>query len=190
MQADDRQLVLGLGVVEPQVQAAPLERLGQLARVVAGEQHDRLCARIDAAELGDRDLEVREHLEQHRLELLVGLVDLVDQQHDRLLGGDRAQQRPREQELLAEDVVLDGLPAGVVGLGLDPQQLLAVVPLVERLGLVEPLVALQAHELAAEHRASALASSVLPTPAGPSTSTGLPSRVARYATSAVDSPGR
>ncbi len=31
-------------------------------------------------------------------------------------------------------------------LGLDPQQLLAVVPLVQRLGLVEPLVALQAHE--------------------------------------------
>ena len=37
-----------------------------------------------------------------------------------------------------------------VGLGLDPQQLLAVVPLVQRLGLVEALVALQPHELAAE----------------------------------------
>ena len=38
--------------------------------------------------------------------------------------------------------------------------------------------------------ASAFASSVLPTPAGPSTSTGLPSRAARKATSAVDSPGQ
>src|SRR4051812_40785860 len=38
--------------------------------------------------------------------------------------------------------------------------------------------------------ASALASSVLPTPAGPSTRIGLPSRAARYETSAVDSPGR
>jgi hypothetical protein len=46
-------------------------------------------ARLDRAQLGDRDLEVGEDLEQHRLELLVGLVDLVDQQHDRLLGGDR-----------------------------------------------------------------------------------------------------
>ena len=35
-------------------------------------------------------------------------------------------------------------------LGLDPQQLLAVVPLVQRLGLVEALVALQAHERAAQ----------------------------------------
>ena len=36
--------------------------------------------------------------------------------------------------------------AGARRLGLDPQQLLAVVPLVQRLGLVEALVALQAHE--------------------------------------------
>ena len=103
-------------------------------------------ARLDPAQLGDRDLEVAQQLEQHRLELLVGLVDLVDQQHDRLGRGDRLQQRAGEQELLAEDVVLDGLPAGALGLGLDPQQLLAVVPLVQRLGLVEALVALQAHE--------------------------------------------
>ena len=137
-------------VVEPQVQAAALERLGQLARVVGGQQHDRVRPRLDPAELGDRDLEVGQQLEQHRLELLVGLVDLVDQQHDRLGRGDRGHQRPREQELLAEDVVLHRVPAGALGLGLDAQQLLAVVPLVQRLGLVEPLVALQAHELAVE----------------------------------------
>jgi hypothetical protein len=107
-------------------------------------------ARLDAAQLGDRDLEVREELEQHRLELLVGLVDLVDQQHDRLLGADRLHQRPGEEELLAEDVVLNRVPARPGRLGLDPQQLFAVVPLVQRLGLVEPLVALQAHEPAAE----------------------------------------
>ena len=107
--------------------------------------------RLDPPQLRDRDLEVAQQLEQHRLELLVGLVDLVDQQHDRLLRGDRLHQRAGEQELRAEDVVLDGVPAGVVAaLGLDPQQLLAVVPLVERLGLVEALVALQAHERAAE----------------------------------------
>ena len=47
-----------VGVVEPEVQAAALERLGQLARVVRGQQHDGLRARLDAAELGDRDLEV------------------------------------------------------------------------------------------------------------------------------------
>ena len=37
----------------------------------------------------------------------------------------------------------------LVAAGLDPQQLLAVVPLVDRLGLVEALVALQADQLAA-----------------------------------------
>ena len=104
---------------------------------------DRVAARLDHAELGDRDLEVGQELEQHRLELLVGLVDLVDQQHDGLLGRDRGEQRPLEQELLAEDVLLDGLPAGVLRLGLDAQELLAVVPLVQRLGLVEALVALE-----------------------------------------------
>ena len=114
VQADDLELVLEPRVVEPQVQAAALERLGQLARVVGGQQHDRVRARLDAAQLRDRDLEVREDLEQHRLELLVGLVDLVDEQHDRLGRGDRRHQRALEQELLAEDVVLDLLPAGVV----------------------------------------------------------------------------
>ena len=148
VQADDLHLPLELGVVEPEVEAAALQRLGQLARVVRGEDDDRHRRRRDLAQLGDRDLEVGEQLEQHRLELLVGLVDLVDQQHDRLGAGDRLHQRPLEQELLAEDVVVDVLPAGLAA-GLDPQQLLAVVPLVQRLGLVEALVALQANQLAA-----------------------------------------
>ena len=148
VQADDLHLALQIRVVEPEVEAAPLQRLGQLARVVRGEDDDRHRGRRDLAQLGDRDLEVGEQLEQHRLELLVGLVDLVDQQHHRLGAGDRLHQRPLEQELLAEDVAVDLLPAGLAA-GLDPQQLLAVVPLVERLGLVEPLVALQADQLAA-----------------------------------------
>ena len=149
VQAHDLELALHVGVVEPEVEAAPLQRLGELARVVGGEQHERMALGLDHAELGNRDLEVRQHLEQHRLELLVGLVDLVDQQHHRLLGDDRLQQRAGEQELLAEDVVLDLLPGRLLRLGLDPQQLLAVVPLVEGLGLVEPLVALEADQLAA-----------------------------------------
>jgi hypothetical protein len=150
VQPDDLELVLELRVVEPEVEAAALQRLGQLARVVGGEEHDRARPRLDAAELGDRDLEVAEDLEEHRLELLVGLVDLVDQQHDRVRRRDRRHERPLEQELLTEDVVLHVLPAGALGLGLDAQQLLAVVPLVQRLGLVEALVALQAHERALE----------------------------------------
>ena len=139
-----------LGVVEPQVQAAALQRLGELTRVVTREEDDRPRLRLDPAELRDADLEVREQLEQHRLELLVGLVDLVDQEDDRLGRCDRGHERAGEQELLAEDVLLHVLPAGGVRLGLDPEQLLAVVPLVQRLRLVQALVALEPDEGAVE----------------------------------------
>jgi hypothetical protein len=121
-------------------------------------------ASLDHAQLRDRDLEIRQDLEEHRLELLIGLVDLVDQQHDRFGGGDRLQQRPGEQELLGEDVPhhlsgrvlvcecgrgrVCGRPLIQAALGVDAEQLLAVVPLVQRLGLVEALVALQADQLA------------------------------------------
>src|SRR3989440_3165508 len=75
VQAHDLKLVLQRGVVEPQVQAAPLQRLRQLARVVRGQEHDRVRLRAHRTELGDRDLKVRENLKQHGLELLIGLVD-------------------------------------------------------------------------------------------------------------------
>ena len=104
VELDDLHLALELGIVEPEVEAAALQRLGQLARVVRGEDDDRHRRRRDLAQLGDRDLEVGEELEQHRLELLVGLVDLVDQEDDRVGAGDRLHQRPLEQEFLGEDV--------------------------------------------------------------------------------------
>ena len=63
-------------------------------------------AALDHAQLGDRDLEIGEDLEEHRLELLVGLVDLVDQEDDGLGVGDRAQERAREEEVLGEDLGL------------------------------------------------------------------------------------
>ena len=143
----DLLLALDVGVVDVQVEAAPLQRLRQLTGVVRREEHDRPLRALDRAELGDRHLEVGEHLEQQRLGLDLDPVDLVDEQHDRLLGADRLEQRTGEQERLGEDVGLDVLPVGVVlPVGLDAQQLLLVVPLVERLGLVETLVALQADQ--------------------------------------------
>ena len=45
--------------------------------------------------------------EQERLELLVGAVDLVDQQHRRVGAADGGEQRPLEQIVLREDVLLD-----------------------------------------------------------------------------------
>ena len=69
------------------------------------------CCRLDGAELRDRHLEIGQHLEQERLEGLVGAVELVDQQHRRAgrVGLERLQQRPLDQEALGEDVVLEPL---------------------------------------------------------------------------------
>ena len=105
------------------------------------------------AELGDRHLVLREDLEEQRLGLELDPVDLVDEQHDRLGRPDRLEQRPGEEELLGEDVLLrrrshDVAPGPVVA-RLDAQQLLLVVPFVEGLRLVETLVALQTDEPAA-----------------------------------------
>ena len=79
------------------------------------------------------------------------------------------------------------VPAGLAGVPVDLQaeQLLAVVPLVQGPGLVDALVALQPDQPGAVTAATALASSVLPTPAGPSTSSGLPRRSARKTVVAV-----
>ena len=57
-------------------------------------------ARADRAELGNRHLVIGQHFEQVRLERLVGAVELVDQQHrrDAVLGRQRLQQRPPQQE--------------------------------------------------------------------------------------------
>ena len=109
----------------------------------------RLATGADRAELRDRDLEVGEHLEQERLELLVGAVDLVDQQHDGLVGVDRLEQRPTDQELGPEQLVLGDR---ALLRGTDVQQLARVVPLVDGVRDVEPLVALEADQPGASSR--------------------------------------
>ncbi len=90
-----------VGVPDPVVEAAALERVVQVAGAVRGQHHPRPARGADGADLGDRHLEVGEQLEQERLELVVGAVDLVDQQHRRHGVGvlDRLEQRPPLQEL-------------------------------------------------------------------------------------------
>ena len=191
LRGDDLALALGVRVVEVQVEAAPLDRLGQLAAGVGGEHDVRAAYGGDGAELGDRDLEVRQHLQQQPLDLDVGLVDLVDQQHGRLLASDRRQQRPGQQELVGEDVVVGLVPRLVAGARLDAQQLLLVVPLVERAGLVEPLVALQPDQVGAGRpRRPPWPARSCRRPAGPSTSSGFSSAPARYAVVAVAGSAR
>ena len=142
-QPHDLDLALEAGMADPVEEAASLERVVQLPRPVRGQDDGRPALRPHGPELGDRDLEVRQHLEQERLELVVGAVDLVDQQHDRVRALDRLQQRPRDQELAPEELGLGDR----AGLGrADVQQLPRVVPLVDGVGDIEPLVALEADQ--------------------------------------------
>ena len=108
---------------------------------------------LDRADLRDRDLEVGQDLEQVRLELLVGPVDLVDEQDRRDAVGrlERLEERPADQELGAEDVVR----GRVLGLAArleqpDLEHLARVVPLVDGRVDVEALVALEPDEPRAE----------------------------------------
>ena len=69
---------------------------------------------------------------------------------------DRGEQRAGEQELLAEDVVAGLVPRLVGPARGDPQQLLGVVPLVQRAGLVDALVALQPDQPGVRRRGDGL----------------------------------
>ena len=161
LQPDDGELFVGRREVDEEMQAAALETVGQLARIVRRRAPPAGCSCADRAELGHRDLEVRQHLEQERLELRLGLVDLVDQEHDRIGDSIACEQRARREEAVREEgVVLARDPCDRVGQRrrvrdqlADPllqelgvEELLGVLPLVERLALVEPFVALQADE--------------------------------------------
>ena len=136
-------------VVEVQVQAAALERFRELARRVRRQEHDRGCvARPSspsrgsspgsrtAARAGTPRTRTRSGRSRRRAARR-GSAERI-----------ALQQRTLEQERLVEDRLLDLLPVVLTRLvGLDAQQLLAVVPLVERASLVQTLVALQPDEL-------------------------------------------
>ena len=97
------------------VEAAPLDRIVQVARAVGREHDDRRVRGGDRADLGDRHARLGEQLEQERLEVVVGAVDLVDQEHGRPRAGvlERAQERPPDEVVGAEEVVLGDRAAAV-----------------------------------------------------------------------------
>jgi hypothetical protein len=101
--AHDLGLALAARVVDPVVQAAPLERVVQLARAVRGQHDQRPAGGADRPELGDRHLEVGEQLQQERLERVVGAVDLVDEQDHRAVLLQGLQQRPAQQVAPGEE---------------------------------------------------------------------------------------
>ena len=149
----DLDLALDRRVPDPVEERAALQRVVQLARAVRGEDDRRPPACADRPELGNRDLEVREHLEQEGLELLVGAVDLVDEEHDRPVGVDRLEQRAADEELRPEELLLGD---GALLRGADVQELARVVPLVDGVRDVEALVALQPDQARVERRRESL----------------------------------
>ena len=173
--AHDLDLALRRRVVDPLVQAAALDRVVQVARAVGGQHDHRRVRRADRAELRDRHRGLGEQLEQERLEVVVGAVDLVDQQHRRprpgvlaaraaaaARSGSRGPNRSSSDSAL---VVRVRQP--------DAQQLARIVPLVQRLGRVDPVVALQADQRRVEDRGERLGRPrSCPTPASPSSSSG------------------
>src|SRR5437867_7107615 len=115
-------------------------------------------------ELRYRDLQAQEHLPQDRLELRLDVDEHAHEEDERRLREERGQERARRQEPEGEErVLLAGDLGDRVGQGrrvgdqladalaqeLRVEELLGVLPLVERLALVEPLVALETNEPAA-----------------------------------------
>ena len=127
-----------------------------VAGAVARQHDERRGIGAERPELRDRDLPVRQDLQQVRLELVVGAVDLVDEEHGDgpLPRLDRPQQGPLDEEALLVQLGLErvgrapGRLARRLG-GAQVEELAAVVPVVDGLGGVDALVALQADQLAA-----------------------------------------
>src|SRR5436190_2245880 len=93
--AHDLEFPLEVGIVDPVIEAAALQRVVDLARAVARDDDDRrrLGRGLDGAKLGDRQLVLGQDLEQERVERLVGAIELVDQEHRRARLRQRLQQR-------------------------------------------------------------------------------------------------
>src|SRR6266704_1066382 len=93
-------------------EAAPQEGVGQLLFVVRGDEHDRALLGFDQLlRLVDEELHAVELAQQVVRKLDVGLVDLVDEEHDRRLGGEGLPQHS------AHYVVADLVHARVAELG-------------------------------------------------------------------------
>ena len=180
---DDRQLALGVRIVDPVIEAASLDRVVDLARAIGGDDDDRRLGALDRAEFRNRDLILGQHFEQICLEGLVGAVEFVDQEHrrDAVIGLERLQQRTADQEALGKDV---GRERVLVDLALrlgepDLDHLARIVPLVDRRCGIEALVALQPHQRAAERARQHLGDLGLADPASPSRNSGRRSFSAR-----------
>jgi hypothetical protein len=131
------------------VEAAPLDRVVEFARAVAGEDGDGRGPGAHRSDLGNTHLVLAQVFEQKGFERLVRAVHLVDQQHRAGLGRLQGQQQGAPDQVS----VLVHLALHLVGLllafhGAHVQQLRGVVPFVQSFALFDPVVALQPQQLA------------------------------------------
>ena len=148
---DDRDLTVEIGQLDPHVEAAALECLVEFSRAVRGQEDDRATFGFDRADLGDRDLKVRQQLEQKRFELVIGAIDLVDQEHgwNLVVAGNRVEQWSALQEARPEQLVkyFFALPSVTGRLKrADIQHLARVGPVVECMGDVDSFVTLETNQ--------------------------------------------
>src|SRR5271165_5316958 len=154
---DDLRDAGGVRIGDPVVQAPALERVVQVPGPVRGQHGDRGQLGLLGTEFGDGDRRLGQQLEQEGLELVVGPVNLVDEQ-DRGPGTrvqQGGEQRPRQQVLLGEQVLVPDVLASRLGEP-DGQQLTRIVPLVQRLGGRDALVALQPDQRGVDRRGQGL----------------------------------
>src|SRR5687768_1014406 len=78
---DDLDLARQVWMVDPVVEAAAFEGVMQFTGSVGGDHHHRRGCRPYLSVLGNGDSEGGQYLEQEGFELVVGSVDLIDQQY-------------------------------------------------------------------------------------------------------------
>ena len=154
MLANDGQFAVERRVLDPLIEAPALQRVVHLTRAIGREDDQRRLRCPQRAELGNRDLKFREQLEKESFELLVGTIDLVDQEDGRTRAQrvDRLKQRPFDEKGLAVKLPARALPTERPGRVEEAQleELARVVPLVQRVTDVEPFIALETYQIGAQ----------------------------------------
>ena len=148
---DDLELFLVVRIFYPVVQAAALQRVVDFPSPVGGNYNDGWVDCLVSTQLWNRDLEVTQHLQQESLELLIGPVQLVDEQDRRLLPAfvDGLQKGAFDQEPLAEQVGGGALTVDLAGRFHKAyfQDLAGVIPFVDGVVDVQAFIALEVDQL-------------------------------------------
>ena len=100
LRGHDLALAFEVRIVDVEVEAAALERLGEFPGAVRGEEHQWNLEGLDRAQLGDRHLVVGEDLKQEGFGLHLDAIHLVNEKHHRFFRPYGLQQGPGQQELL------------------------------------------------------------------------------------------